>query len=1505
MPLSHFHPVIAEWFRTRFGEPTDVQVASWPAIRSRAHALIAAPTGSGKTLAAFLTCIDDLLQQALAGDLEETIYVLYVSPLKALSNDIQKNLQDPLAEITQLAISTGLLAPSIRVEVRTGDTPQTVRQQQLRRPPHILVTTPESLYLLLTARKSRVLLRHVRTIIVDEIHAVASTKRGSHLALSLERLDALCFRSPVRIGLSATQRPLEEIARFLVGGTATHGPEAKHGGHSANCHIVDIGQRRAMDLHVEVPRDELGAVATNAVWSDIYDRVAELARQHQSTLVFVNTRRLAERMAHHLAERLGDDQVASHHGSLSRKLRLSAEERLKRGETRVVVATASLELGIDIGHVDLVCQIGSPRAISTCIQRIGRAGHWIGAIPKGRLFCTTRDELVECAAVVQAMQAGDLDPVTIPVTPLDILAQQIVAEVAAQEWAIDELYALCTRAYPYRHLSRQQFEQVVHMLAEGYIPGRRRQQAHIVYDRHKGRIRARRGARLVALTSGGAIPDTAAYAVVAEPDGTVVGTVDEDFAMESLAGDIILLGTSSWRIRGVETGKMHVEDAHGAPPTIPFWRGEAPARTAELSAAVARLREQISRLLDQDVPDARSAARAWLIQACGLDDGGADQLIAYIATGKSQLGAVPTQDRIIAERFFDEGGGMQLVIHAPFGGRVNRAWGLALRKRFCTQFDFELQAAATDDGLVLSLREQHSVPLDAVFTFLHSRTVREVLMQAVLGSPLFLTRWRWTAARALALQRFQHGRKVPLHIQRMRAEDLLAATFPLATACQDNHVGDRPIPDHPLIQETMRDCLTEAMDIEGLIQILQGIEDGRIRTLAVESPAPSLFSHEILNANPYAFLDDAPLEERRARAVNLRRVLPDAGDRLGELDKAAIETVIDEAWPVVRDADELYDALSLLVWVPETEPKAIGWNEFFPSLVQSGLAVVIQIGQERKGMHRIRGWATVEHVPALKEVFPCLEIVSDSPVEWPTLPANQQQIKAHETGEAGVELIVRGWMEVCGPVTASELAAKLHLSVSRIQSALCRLEGEGLVLRGRFWPTAHMLTTPLQRVEEDTTQAQAREEEWCHRRLLARIHHRTVVSLRREIEPVSAAEFMRFLFRWQHRAPGTQLHGEAGLRQIVTQLSGFEAPASAWERSLFKERISDYKPELLDHLCLRGEVAWGRLTWPETALTPNLLLLGTSDQDSVAERSTPRRAVNPTSAAPLSFCLRQDLFWLLALARRGTRVTIETISQLLSDVAVDVLRHLKTYGASFFVDVKTGTGHLSSQIETALWELTAAGLVTADGFDNLRALLDPRRRRAEGKERARRPRHSAGRWALLPFPPAHQATSDHDPQQRTERWAKQLLVRYGIVFRDLIKREAISPPWHELLVVYRRMEWRGEIRGGRFVGGFTGEQFALPEAVEALRAVRRDPQLGAQEILLAPADPLNLVGILLPGERISPYTTTPLRFQNGTLVVERSPVQHARSHDRLTNTPAILLRLTPNEYPKHEPVHRP
>src|SRR5579864_8981603 len=1097
--LAWAHPLVQDWFVQRFGTPTEPQEQGWPHILAGRTTLISAPTGSGKTLAAFLACIDRLVRKALAGELQDRTEVLYVSPLKALGNDIQKNLEIPLGEILQMAGEHGLLMPEIRTAVRTGDTLMPERRAMLKRPPHILVTTPESLYILLTAEKSRAILHDIETVIVDEIHAVADDKRGAHLAISLERLQALTHNPPVRIGLSATQKPIEAVAHFLTGNGR---PDPV---------IVNIGHKRQLDLGVEVPPSPLGPVASNEMWDEIYGRVIELVEQHRSTLVFVNTRRMAERMAHQLGERIGEDNVAAHHGSLSRKLRLAAEKKLKEGQVKVLVATASLELGIDIGTVDLVVQINSPRSIAVGLQRVGRSGHWRGAVPKGRFFATTRDDLLECAALVHAIRHGDLDRLIIPESALDVLAQQIVAACAAEECGEVELFDLMRRAYPYRHLSLETYHAILEMLSEGIAARRGRYGAYLHRDRVNGKLRARRGSRLAAITSGGAIPDNALYTVVAEPEGIVVGTVDEDFAVESNKGDIMLLGNTSWMIRRVEStaGRVLVQNAHGAPPSVPFWRGEAPARTEELSAHVAELRRKTSDMLVDTPPVGISqnnpkvaAAVQWLKQECGLDDSGAEQAIEYILQGRAVLGTVPTQNTVVAERFFDEGGGMQLVIHAPFGGRINKAWGLALRKRFCRSFNFELQAAATDNGLNIALAEQHSFPLADVFQFLQAETVQPILEQASLASPIFATRWRWDACRALALLRFQGGKKVPPQIQRIRSDDLLASVFPDVAACQENVEGDIQIPDHPLVHEVMKDVLTEAMDIEGLQRVLSGIAGGSIRCVAVDTPVPSQFSHEILNANPYAYLDDAPLEERRARAVEMRRVLPESVlEEVGKLEPAAIAQVRQEAWPDVRDADELHDVLHTLGALPEDCPSPLGtvdedtlvttiaraadpWRQFFENLVLQGRAVVGSVadGESDPAQQSARRhyWVAAEKVRSFSLLFPSA-IFEPAPreIDGP-VPSRDDALLS----------MVTGWMSHLGPTSATQLGNTLGLHAGEIEKALLRMEASGSILRGKF------------------TDPKVPEIEWCDRRLLARIHRLTVATLRKQIEPVTAAQFM-------------------------------------------------------------------------------------------------------------------------------------------------------------------------------------------------------------------------------------------------------------------------------------------------------------------------------------------------------------------------------------------------------------
>jgi ATP-dependent Lhr-like helicase len=1341
-----FDPLIAEWFREQFGAPTDPQVLGWPAIRTADDVLISAPTGSGKTLAAFLICLDQFVREARLGTLPDETRVVYISPLKALSNDVRKNLEIPLAQIRELAEKRGVTLAPIRTAVRTGDTPMWERQQMGRKPPHILVTTPESLYILMTAEKSRAWLRSTRTVIVDEIHAMADDKRGSHLALTLARLDALVGADnatrPQRIGLSATVKPIEEVGNYL-------GPRTR---------IVNTGHRRDMDLGVIIPRDELGPVTTHEMWAELYDRIAELILAHRTTLVFVNTRRLSERVAHALTERLGADQVVSHHGSMSRASRLDAETRLKNGALKAVVATASLELGIDIGSVDLVIQVGSTRSIAVALQRFGRAGHWVKATPKARIVATTRDELMECAALIRAIRRGELERLYIPVNSLDILAQQIVAACACEAWEVDALFGRVRTAWPYRNLPRKDFDEIVEMLAEGITTSRGRSGTFLHLDRVNGRVRGRRGARLAAITCGGAIPENANFVVTAEPDGRNVGTIDEDFAVESTAGDVFLLGTHSWRIKRVASGRVFVEDAKGAPPSIPFWLGEAPGRSAELSHAVSETRELVFRSAD---------GAEFLRNECGLDQAGATQLIAYVNAGVAALGTLPTATTVVAERFFDEGGGMQLVLHAPFGTRINRAWGLALRKRFCRTFNFELQAAATDNGILISLAEQHAFPLELVFEFLKPESLEHVLTQAMLDAPMFASRWRWNASRALAVLRFRGGGKVPPPIQRMRSDDLLASVFPDQVACAENLTGEIRIPEHPLVRETIDNCLHEAMDLDGLLRIIAAIGDGEMKTVAIDNPAPSPFSHEILNANPYAFLDDAPLEERRARAVQLRGSLrTDFVGGAGILDAAAIVQVSEDAWPEVRDADELHDAMLSLIRMP-AEP---GWQKYFDELRAAGRASVLIRGE------RVF-WIATERLAA-----------ADDAVQ-----------------------MVRGWMESLGPVTAGALAERLCVSPQEIARALAVVEGQGQVLSGRF-----------------SVREGEGEMQWCNRRILARIHQVTLGRLRREIEPVSALDLCRFLCRWQHLAPGSQLHGADGTLQIIRQLQGYEMPASAWEPEVLARRVAKYEPAYLDELCLSGEVMWGRVS-PHPSM-----------------EAGEERRVRPTRIAPITFFLRESLPWLTpqANAQRGEAG--------LSPAAQDVIHVLRRRGASFFADLSRGAGRLASEVEDALWELVAAGLVTADGFENLRALLDPKRRRGEGRGRTKRPRHAGGRWAMMQGNEALIPVAAPMPAAtRAEAFAEQLILRWGVLIRDLLTKEANAPFWRDLLPVLRQKEARGELRAGRFVAGFSGEQFAAPEAVELLRAMRRAEAHPEDEVQIANADPLNLTGILLPGPRVN------------------------------------------------------
>ncbi len=1369
--LSGFHPAVAGWFRSRFPEPTEAQNRAWAVTSRHRNALIAAPTGSGKTLAAFLSAINDLVIEGLSNGLSDEVHVLYVSPLKALSNDIQKNLQAPLAGIRDQLLELGLPDVAIRDAVRTGDTSAFERTRMRKSPPHILVTTPESLFILLTSESGRAMLKSVRSVIVDELHAVAGSKRGSHLMLSLERLHALCGRAPVRVGLSATVKPLEDMARFLVGNR------------EAEVEIVDTGHVRERDLALELPRSPLEAVMANEVWDELYERLAELIQSHRTTLIFVNNRRLAERATRFLAERVGAEHVATHHGSLSKEHRLAAETRLKEGRLKALIATSSLELGIDIGDIDLVCQMGSPRLISALLQRVGRAGHAIGAIPKGRLFPLSLDDLVECTALLDAVRRGELDRIRVPQKPLDVLAQQVVAEVACREWGVDELLAAFRGAQPYADLAAEEFEQVLQMLAEGYSTRRGRRAAYLHYDTVNRRLRPRRGAKLTAVTNAGVIPDQFDYDVVLNPEGYRIGSIGEDFAFESMPGDIFQLGNTSYRVQKVEVNKVLVEDAKGAPPTLPFWVGDAPARSDELSFAVSRLREEAMDRLETSI----EACDRWLREELGLGEVAASQLALYLAAGLGALGKLPTLSTVVFERFFDEVGDTHLVIHSTYGSRVNRAWGLALRKRFCRQFNFELQASALEDSIVLSLGPTHSFPLEDVKGFLKSATARDVLVQALLDAPMFGTRWRWDASIALALRRTRNGKRLPAPFQRADSEDLLTVVFPDQVACAENLTGPREIPGHPLVKQTIDDCLNETMDVDGFLKLLDRIEDGRVEVVCRDLTGPSPLSHAVIGARPYAFLDDGDAEGRRTRSINAQRHLePQEAADLGRLDPAAIDRVTAEAWPEIGNHDELHDALVVYGFL--TQPEIEPWK--------SQLA---KLRDERRVVYHDGLWVAVERS-----------------AEFEGAMGGDREALAE---------ILRSRLELVGPATEATLAGVLDLPAGQVRAGLLALEAQGSVMRGRF---------------------RGNVEEWCDRRLLLRIHRQTRDRKRSEIQSVPPAQLVRFLFRWQRVAMegrDDRREGGAGLLAVLRELEGFAVPAGAWERDILPLRVKQYLPHDLDKLCAAGRIAWYR--------------------QAEAPASDIAPAAAPVRSTPITLVEREALrYW---QQRQAATVAIEGPSPR----AQRILESLEEHGASFFGDLVHDTGLLRSEIEQGLGELVSRGRVTSDSFAGVRALITSKKRR-EKLRQYRRPLtdvDDAGRWSLprrVNVPADAAALGD----PAIDHIARVLLRRYGIVFRKLLERETGLPPWRELFYVYRRLEARGEIRGGRFVSGFAGEQFALPEAADLLRSVVKDPAV--DRVSISAADPLNLVGIVTPGEKVAALSGNRVLFEQGVPVAAQA-----------------------------------
>ena len=1400
--MSNFHPAVEAWFKQSFPKPTQTQLDAWQAIASEGHALVSAPTGSGKTLAAFMVAIDGLVRQAEQGMLPSQTSVIYISPLKSLSNDIQRNLQVPLRGIEEklkvLNQHEDFVLPQITAAVRTGDTTSGERAKMIKAPPHILVTTPESLYILLTSKSGRQMLSTAETLIIDEIHTMVGSKRGAHLSISIERLEYLCEKPLLRIGLTATQRPIELAAKFLVGNRE-----------NVSCQIIDSGHQRDRDIRICVPGTPLAAVMSAEAWEEIHSILEDLINRHTTTLIFVNTRRLAERVAKALGQRIGDDAVTSHHGSLAKEHRLMAEQQLKSGALKAIVATASLELGIDIGDVDLVCQIGSPRAVSNLLQRVGRSGHSLGHTPKGRLFPTSRDDLVECTGLIDCINQDELDHLSMYPKPLDVLAQQVVAEISAGERSLDDLFQMLVRAAPFETLDYREFHEVIRMLSEGFAGRRGRYSAYLHLDAVNGQVRPRKSAALTAITNGGTIPDLFDYDVVLHPENLVIGSLNEDFSFESMAGDIFQLGNTSYRIERVESGKVHVRDARGQPPTIPFWFGEAPGRTDVVSHSVCRVRTRISDLLTSDLSDAIRHVE----QQYALADSVSSQLVDYLATSKSVLGALPDDNTVIFERFFDEAGDQHLVIHSSFGIRINRAWGLALRKRFCRKFNFELQAAALEDAIILSLGPTHSFPIDEPVRYVSSENIADVLGQAILDTPFFATRWRWNASIALAVKRFSGGSKTPPQFQRSNAEDLASLVFPGHLACAENISGKREIPDHPLIRQTMYDCLHDLMDMPGLKKVLERLEGGTLNLVCKDLAAPSPLAEEILSARNYAFLDDTPAEERRTRLVRSQVLnTPEDAVALGNLDENVIREIREEIWPHAENMDECHDALLVLGGIMSKEAESCFWTELLNSLVKAGRACQVMTSSSQV-------WVAAERLAYWELVHPDLR--KFTPVE------SVGEMEKIDRDQAMVELL-KLRMQGIGPTNELELAEFLGVPDTDITRSLVSLEQSGFAMRGIF---------------DQSGQQPQDLQQWCERGLLWRIRQRSIKSRRKRVSPVSISTFMKFLFEWQGLSnEARRLRAEPeGLMEVLAQLEGVELPAVVWEEAIIPDRLGNYSSQTLDMLCSTGRIVWTRLNVPGHC-----------------------RLRSSNRLSPVAFVPRSALGHWFAHSRSDS-----CDMDGLSWPARRLMELLKNGGAQFFEDLVNQGGWVASEVRNGLSELVGSGLAVNDNFEGMRSLYG--KSLSKGRKRSRwsvNPRDDgAGRWSLLNRPDRQNQLLDPDTSRSGTRWdsveyiAKCLLRRYGVIFRRLLDQESSCPPWRDMLYCLRRMEAKGEVQGGRFVNGFAGEQFALSEAAGLLK------RCGSSQVervhSINTCDPLNLTGIIIPVDRVPMNRKARLLFLDG------------------------------------------
>ena len=1430
-PLAPFHPLVRQWFTETLGAPSPPQRAGWPVIARGSDTLILAPTGTGKTLAAFLWELDALITDGLTAPLANAVHLLYVSPLKALNNDVQRNLEKPLAELRARFEAAGEHFPDIRVGVRTGDTTAAARARMLRRTPHILITTPESLHILLTSVRGRGIFSALRAVIVDEIHAVAGTKRGVHLAVTLERLARLAPDAPQRIGLSATQRPLDEIARFLGGyDVPDQGGESR----PRPVEIVDCGLVKRMDTRVVSPVDDLAHV-DGTIWTAVAPLVLDQIRGARTTLVFVNNRSQSERVAARVNTLAGEEVALPYHGSLSRERRLLLEERLKAGELRAVITTSSLELGIDVGSVDLVVQLQSPKRVAAALQRVGRAGHSLEATSRGVFIPTFRDDALEQVAILEAMRDGDVEPTRVVQNALDVLAQLIVAAVASDDpaWTATGLFAFMRRAYPYHGLTRTAFDETLAMLSGKYPSDIAAElDARLSWDRVTDELTPSRSARMVATISGGTIPDRGLYTVNLA-DKTRLGELDEEFVHESRVGDAFQLGSSTWRIRAIEHDRVVVIPAPGAPARMPFWHGEFMARSSHLTARMGAIR----RTLDE----ARTLTDLQSVQERFRTDEPTARSLAEYVQAQREITGLPDERHLVLEHFRDETGAVRFVLHAPFGGRVNAPWGMALGRRMRERLGVDVQVQTTDDGLMLRLPDMGTAPPVDAIRALSIEEAERLVLEEVGQSSLFGARFRMNAARALLLPRGNPRRRMPLWLQRLKSLDLLQAV--------------REYPSFPILVETYREVLQDAFDMAALRDVLNGIASGdiAIRVVQTETPSPFASSLQFGFVIDWMYGDDTPRAEQRAALLSLDRALLDElmggqgadTETIAVLDELLARRRGTAAGRQARDGDELALLIDRVGDVTRDEIVARvappgDWrrDDPFIALLESGRLIAADIptatGHEQRFLiidAYARYRAAFGHALATVRAGVSLELRNADdvvPVELRAAPSSRL---------ARREILAR-FVALAGPVSVDDVLARYQLKSAWVQRRLDDWERAGTLVRGMFG-TDRTITR------------------WCPRRVLEQARRRELARARQQIEAVPIETFARFVQRWQHVMPAARLAGADGAAAVIDQLSGLARPAVAWERDYLPARVEQYTPDLLSRLAHSGTLVWA------------------------AERIDPQPGATPSLASPAIGRLRffergSGRLWLAPPPDDG----------FLSEGARAVRDALRTQGASFTADLAAVTVLGPQRLRDALRELVAVGVVTNDTVEALRDVLrwrpifpvkrhnepDPTRwlpadftpsanrpvvqRRvnprsiAKWKRPEREPAQSwGGRWSLVHTPGT--LGPDSDAQSRAEAIARQWLARYGIVSRDWWRREHPSVGWREIYHELKRLEFRGEVRRGYFVAGLAGAQFALPDAVEQLRTA--PDAHDSVPVVLTTSDPANVYALpLAPGVDTDP-----------------------------------------------------